>query len=368
MNSRRLRGFVNTALLLLSGCLEETADESREPLLTVAAADCGPNCPVVFERVGRLGASEDDVLPTMLSSAVRGGDGRFYVGPTDHPGKLAIYSGDGRLLRSFGSAATTHDGYGQLLELVCGPGDTISIMDVFLKRRTLIDSSGLPIRVHPIPYEHHSSATVGSRLFVQADVRDPGLIGYPVHELRLDGSILKSFAGTGQYRDPRTDGRRLITAAGDSGLWIAPPNRYEITYHDASQRPARTVRGVAAFFQSDSTRLTTGSGLTPSPLITDIWEDDGMLWVIIRRADLRQRSGSARRPEDSISLHTAITRYDWQLELIDVASGRLRASLRFDEFLFKGKGDAVLYGMMEDTAGGVTVVAYKPQYRKEGAR
>jgi hypothetical protein len=356
MNRSRLYLISVISLLTLTLCAAGCrGGQARR--LTVKDPDCGRRCPVVFERIATLGANRDTIWPTALSSVVQGRSGQFYLGSTDHPGTLIVYSAHGRFLGTFGRTGQGPGEYRQYLSLVRGPGDTISVVDAMQQRRTLIDSAGVAIRMHRIPPDLHDFAAVGKRVFVQADVRTPTLVGFPVHELAPDGSILRSFAQVAVYRHPELDGVRRISAAGDSGLWVAPRNRYEATYYDTAGKAVKTLRPEVDFFPPD--------GISGEPAVTDVWQDQGRLWVVIRVPDLEWRPDRPRT-EQPITLPSGVMKHDWLLEVVDIGTGERLASLRFDEPVFKGSGDGVLYGETENEAGGVVVFAYRVRYRQEG--
>jgi hypothetical protein len=93
-----------------------------------------------------------------------------------------------------------------------------------------------------------------------------------------------------------------------------------------------------------------------------LWEDDtGMLWVLLRDADLEWRpppGGNTERPIDAEEYEQT---YDWILEAIDPASGTIVASRRFRHILWARAGSKVLVSANSITANRTTYDVWQPR-------
>jgi hypothetical protein len=53
------------------------------------------------------------------------------------------------------------------------------------------------------------------------------------------------------------------------GAWVAPRNRYEVTYDDTARKVGKSLPPEVDFFPPDR--------LTSEPAIIDVWQDQGYL-------------------------------------------------------------------------------------------
>lgn len=321
------------------------------------------DCDISLEHIATLGSESDTIWPTVMSAVVRTGDGGFIVGSSDHPGVQLIYSSSGALVRTFGRQGEGPGEYQPWTIPVIGPADTISIVDMMASRRTVIDSIGTPVRTHRLPTRFRSAVFIQNRMIVQADIRTPELIGIPLHEIRGDdGSIVRSFGDVDTYQTPGVDGVRIIAAAGDSGLWVAAPNRLAFDFFDLSLTRTHTMELAEDWFKPNAGGELSPFNAPSAPRILTAWQgEDGILWTIIRVADAEWRPTPPPTVERAPRLEDGVPVYDWILMAIDPGTGHQVGTARFDGPLVRGMGgDGVLYVKTEGPRGGVSIAAYYP--------
>lgn len=323
------------------------------------------DCRIQLELVAELGSDGDTIWATPFSGAVQAADGRFIVTTTDHPGIQLMYSPAGKLERTFGGEGEGPGEYQSWTAPYRGPGDSLSIIDRMMSRRTVIDSTGAPVRTHRLPARFRHATFLGSRLIVQADVSTPERIGFPLHEVSpADGEIIRSFAKVEPYEEPALDGYRLMSPAGDSGLWVAPPNELTFDLYDLRLNKVRTIRTEADWFVPHRNGLASAYDVPPDPRTIAAWEgDDGLLWVLVRVADAEWAPRENPPGEAPPTVEDGRRSADWILAAIDPGSGEQLAAAQFDSGMLKGHGDDLVYMFIERPAGGASFNAYRPTYR-----
>ncbi|MEX2284739.1 MAG: hypothetical protein WEE89_19780 [Gemmatimonadota bacterium] len=339
-------------------------DSSRERTVLRSDPDGGcPNCVIQLKPLARLGSPFDSVSPVYESEAVRAADSTFWVAPTDHPGLLAAYSAVGSFIRTAGVRGTGPGEFSDWLKVALTSGDTVSVIDIAQARRTLIDTEGRAIRIHPLPAATRGLASSQRRLFAQADIRSPELIGKPIHELNAQGDIIASFGDVGIYRQHELDGVRPIGPARDGGLWAAVPNRYEILHFDSALSRIDTIRVDVRWFPPNQ---WMGNFLAepPEPRIVSIREsEDGLVWLIIRVKDINWQADDTQR-ERLITMDLLQRAFDWRIEVVDPIAKRRLGGQQYDEMLFSGVGDGLIYARFEGEDGRVYLTAYKSSFQK----
>lgn len=188
---------------------------------------------------------------------------------------------------------------------------------------------------------------------------DPRVAGYPVHTADSTGTILQSFGtDTPQHRpDLRLITTRMIGPAPDGLIWTAAPGRYVLEKWDPVTGTKHARIEVDSDWFEASVHLWK-SGERPHDVITALWEDeDNRVWVVFRTADEQwvppAPSGDRdHRPSDPAD---ADRDYDTVIEVIDVTSGQVIASQRFDKRLDVHPQDRILASVNVDDP---TLVAY----------
>lgn len=354
--------YVAVILLAAAACEPSPIVQRYTP---AELADCA-DCSIRLELIAELGSENDTIWATAFSSALRTADGQFIVTATDHPGVQLIYSPSGKLVDTFGKEGQGPGEYQAWTTPYLGPADTVSIVDMFMSRRTIIDASGSRVREHRLPVRFRRATFIGNRMIVQADVPTADKIGYPLHEIdSSNGEILYSFAEVEAYQEPALDGYRVIAPAGDSGLWVAPPNELAFDYYDSDLDKVRTMRVEADWFLPHRNPPAMSYDMRPDPRTLAAWQsDDGLLWVLVIVADQDWEPRDPPVIERAPSVEDSRVSSDWVLAVIDPATGEQLAAVQFDSVLMKGYGDDLIYMFVERPAGGASFAAYKPTYSK----
>jgi hypothetical protein len=275
-----------------------------------------------------------------------------------------IYTRAGELERTFGREGQGPGEYQAWTNPYRGPADSLSIIDMMMSRRTLIDGTGAPLRSHRLPTRFRRATFLGTKLIVQADVPTPEKIGFPLHEVDPNnGEIIRSFGEVEVYQDPALDGYRIVTPAGDSGLWVAPPNELAFDFYDGELNKMRTLQIEADWFAPHRSSPGVSYDVRPDPRTIAAWQsEEGLLWVLVRVADAEWEPRKPPAVEAPPSVEESRKAADWVLAVIDPAKGVQLAAVQFDSGVLKGFGDDLIYMFVERPAGGASFAAYKPTY------
>jgi hypothetical protein len=182
-------------------------------------------------------------------------------------------------------------------------------------------------------------------IILAANIRDPELIGFPLHVVSPTGKILRSFGAEAnpQYRADRASSnvRRVGRATHQEHIWVAPINDYRLQLIDLTGVVIQDLRRTTTWFPQWTRASRTGEERTP-PHILNIWQDSSKsLWVMMDVADKNWKPMSATAMTRGISADEADRLFDTRLEVIDVARGLLIASATLPERMSYG-GDGIV--------------------------
>jgi hypothetical protein len=217
-----------------------------------------------------------------------------------------------------------------------GPGDSLHVGDPLLRRVTVIGPDLSVGRVSTGPHLPTIVLSNGSYV-ISRQIPTSEAIGYPVHLVGPDGTLLRSFgADTPQYRvDIRRLTNRVVGPGPGETIWVAPPGRYVLERYDprTGKKLARVVVRSSWFTESAAPRFD--ERLRPDPIIEGLWQQDpGFVWVLLRDADERWEPPAEANVMRSLTSHEYSRIYDWVLEAIDPEAGTVIAAKRFDDVLW----------------------------------
>ena len=330
---------------------------------------CLSQC-IVLSRKVILGNETDSIWATGESVAVQTADGRYIVGPTDHPGSFIVYSKEGVLQRTFGRSGKGPGEYSDLLMLIRGTDNTISVIDMLQSRRTILSSSFEPLHVHSVPFQTFGASQGPTQLWVQSDIRSPALIGLPVHSISNTGSITQSFGSDGRYTNSETDGIKPIAAAVDGGVWVGDRTSYRFIKFDKFYKQVASVAVKSDLFDVPK----DADPKRPKPVLASLHEDaQGRLWSIVVVPDPRwkprglpaTRAERIRIGESRMTIAQVIEQRDWILEVIDPATSRRLGSYRSDGPIRQSPGDDNIYAKEEGSNGRIVFTVYERTLVKE---
>ena len=344
----------------------------RAALLLVAVAATADTQPVArIEEVGERAACGDcriELVPSArivdAADALIGGDpivvrwGRdtYAVAGPGVSGVL-LFRANGRFLRRLGRDGAGPGEYRRVSGLHVDAGDTLWIFDPTNKRVTKVAPGGRVLAHHSIQGRAHPAGIArlqdGSFLLAM-DLRTPDAFGMPIHHVTDDFSITRSF-GAPIVTVRRADAvhtTRLLSRATPSAAWAAWMTRYRLELWNADGKAQRTLgRGRSWLTEWQDARP---SDQPPNPFIVAVqaWADS-LLWVIGTVPSKKWKPPKRTPIDDMVRLDDTASldeNFDSIVDLIDLRSGRLLASRRFDESLrgFAGHGEVVQHAVDSD--------------------
>jgi hypothetical protein len=220
-----------------------------------------------------------------------------------------------------------------------GPDDRIWAHDYRAGRVVILDRA-LTVKRTIVSSFGPTIVTADENWIVNAQIQDAALIGFPIHLANPEGTVLRSFGiDVPQYRsDIRLLATRLVSPASDHTIWSVAPGRYVVERWDPDTGELRQQIPVDSEWFKESARLTPDERERPNPVIESIWEQDGLLWLVIRDADLRwevPERANEERPHDPDEYERT---YDWVVEALDPSDGTVIASRRFTQGLWARPG------------------------------
>ncbi len=326
-------------LATITGRTSSAAAQSRRHLPLQVAC---PTCSIAQRRIVSLGTGPDTTgLSSKARSVAVDSKGRYYV-TQELPGELPrVYDSSGAFLQTLGRIG---DGPGEYREpglLAISAADTLHVLDLLSGRHTVLDSRHRLVRSGVGPLAPNSFLALPSgQLLVNADVRDPGQIGFPVHLVDRHDRILRSFGAEAPTVGRRSglNQRRTLAVGPNGTVWLAPwLRRYELEQWSLDGRlVARLVRDVGWFAPYDEF-LPPTPRRPIQPAIDGIWLDHaGLLWVMLRVSDPNYPKGFGPAQATEGVRHFPILDNDLIadtiLEVIDPTQGMVLVSQRLPHF------------------------------------
>lgn len=290
-------------------------------------------CDIELERIAEISdAFDPGVLPELFVYADRDARGRIYATSKRRDG-LFVFDKDGKFLQRLG---TTGDGPGEfrlVRRVFIGAGDSIVVSDwslrvhiftpelLFARTQTV---AGFPALLLP-----------NGEFVVAEPLGAPGRVGYPLHHVLADGSYGKSF-GTDTLQsgaDVKLFATRLIANADSGGIWTVAPGRYVIErWNPTLGTRAKSLPVKSAWFK-ELARWPADERVRPPAIIEALHDDDGVLWVLFRVADLEWKAPGQPNEERLVSTEEYEATFDWIVEAVDPITGDVMASKRFKQAL-----------------------------------
>jgi len=295
--------------------------------------------------------------PTVLE---RDGRGRFYTAFAVTPGGLSVFDSTGAFLMTIGRQGSGPGEYRYIPAVVPAHGDTLHVFDPVLRRETVLSPqydvvSSRPIETPATP--HGAIVLANNRVIMHSIMMTRSTIGLPLHLLRADGTIERSYGALNPVIDIGTATARTmrwIASAENGGVWTVPGIDYHLELWDTTgTRLMELTRDVDWFrVHEDSPRSDRDDvgSLPPPPQMGPIWYDPrGLLWVVIRLPDDDWETVVPRAGPDGPQYgpDTYNDRYDSQIEIIDVRRSRLVTRERVDAMILAVTHDGYFYSYGE---------------------
>jgi len=272
------------------------------------------------------------------------------------PGVVSVYDAKGTLLERFGRKG---EGPGEIQgvgAIVVTREDTVHIIDPYLRRQSVFSPSYQFIRSFPIVGDaYRGFGLADGSLLMNANYPRSNGVGYPLHLMNANGRVLTSFGATApQPSPPGSHALIRAVAASDGGMvWTAQWNRYELSLWSVNGK-VREIQRTVPWFPPQIAYQGPGRALRPTPSVSGIWDDgQGQIWVVLQVPDSKWRPPPPEMlPRGEIGPPIDYDReYDTIIEIIDIRTGQLLASQRFDQSLrYLMPGGFVLHDREDDDA------------------
>jgi hypothetical protein len=305
--------------------------------------DCLGACELTVRLQATLG-DEREALVSDNYTLQRTADGRFLFSSYETGGQILVFDSAGAHVGAAGRRGRGPGEYVFVDRLVVA-GERVHAFDLVARRRTVLDHALEPVRMDGVPFQALSVAVLHDTLtVVNMAMPSPERIGYLLHVLGEDASILRSMERQGQQfpftsqqrrRLARLDGRRFLSAHASA---------YRIDEWSADGDLLATWTREVPWFQSYETRCCiVHPDEPPQAMLRDIRVDaDGRLWTLVTVPDARWQSVIVEDPMHGYRYTDVAAFYDTIIEVIDLRTGRVIGSARLDPFMGAGfAGDGI---------------------------
>jgi hypothetical protein len=323
---------------------------------------CGV-CDIALEHVGSFSdAFEPGALPDYMVYASQDARGRTFVISRDRH-SVFVFDAEGDLVRRLGAAGGGPGEFGTIRRVLHGPEDSTIVTDLGLGRMTVFAPDFKFVRSQPIAHQPDLVLEDGS-FVVASQIGAKEHMGYPVHRASRNGQILLSFgADTPQYRpDLRLVSTRWVAASRAGGVWTVAPGEFRIEHWDiTSGKKTKTLDVQPQWFNRVEAWPTDESSRPPA-IVETLWEDEtGIVWVLVRDADLDWRRPDPGTSERRITTEDYAATYDWILLAVDPSASSIMASKRFTKVLWARAGSSTLVTQEVLSARHASFALWKPR-------
>lgn len=297
------------------------------------SAPCS-SCRIVLHHVATL---TDSQFPINLGRirVYRDNSGRFLV-PGEQGTKVGVYSSTGQFLRQLGRKGDGPGEFRSIATILVGPGDSLHVIDDIARRRSVFDPSFSKLaRISPATLRGDAVLYPGDRLLASGSLPTRESAGLPLHLLRGDGTIERSFGTDAVEVAAQANLPMLLyrsIAPSRTGFWVANATHYTIElWSDRLTRERVLHRDVEWFPRiADDYVFHTPTVERPRTLLRSMWEDpSGVLLVNIGVPAADWRPTAEARSEQPAFNERRMSRYvDTVLEAIDARSGTVLTTLR----------------------------------------
>lgn len=267
--------------------------------------------------------------------------GRYYLYHANRTDLVSVFGPDGHLMKLLGNPGESTGRYSNIVNVHVSPGDTIHVFDGDTRRQTVLTPDYHAFRTIPIPGSPLDVVQlVGNRLVINSMIRTPDHVGFPLHLLDSNGTILQSFGIDDEtYRgDVPLLLFRSITNAGDSAIWSMHRTSYRIELWDLEGRRLRRLDREVDWLRPWFRGRVFSDSAPPKSMVNGIRSTpDGFLWILIAVPNPEWKRHLESTPTaDGVSVlrPTAFEAvFDTYIEVIDPARAELVAQTRVPQYL-----------------------------------
>lgn len=291
-------------------------------------------CEIKVTKLVTLGATEGPgFVESELTLGTRDGRGLYYlfgVGD-DH---VNVFNHNGLFLRTLGRAGQGPAEFQSVRAVRFADDGAIFVYDSGNSRVTRFSSSfelqeSILLDIRPNP---NTILLPNQQTVIASMIRSPSMIGYPLHLVGANGSLLTSFGSESGFFAPGISERWLVASSWPGHVWTAAAREYSVERWSLRGELMRRVRRRAPWF--DRTAQVNPLTQPPEPIVSAIQEDRaGRLWVLLLVPDPRWRDQIAPAPTDA-GIEFVGTQEDYLdtvIEVLDVEEGKVIARKRLPE-------------------------------------
>ncbi|HEX9833957.1 MAG TPA: hypothetical protein VGA66_12925 [Mycobacterium sp.] len=343
------------------------------------AADSTCRCHLVLRRVVQVGRTDDTTAFLGATAVARDSRGRYFAAPILPHGAVAVFAPDGRFLMTMGRAGAGPGELGRVHHIRTTAGDSVLAYDQ--ERLTLFDPNGTYVRA--------ASPPPGARGFRFSLIDDRFVLinnYFPTHPsfILVDPARAtarefgRSIAGA---RFPDSDSLQFRIVDLGSGRFAAVQQNYsyQVEIWDTSGVMLRALSRDPEWFPrwSRQERLTRDPSTSQFAMVMDAYAERGgkRLWIAVRVPDKTWRPapismpagqrGRAIRGPAPVPLASLSRAFDTVIEVLDVETGRVVMSHRFDPLLSGFMEGGLLYNRREDPSGISVIDVWRPEVQTE---
>lgn len=345
--------YVNSTLvavaLLMLGC------ETRQPVESAVRCPAS-SCEIRIDTIATItDVAEPGILPDRYPFLERGPAGRIITVARDGQ-QVLVYDSTGRLEHVLGQRGSGPGEFRVIRKPLLGPGDSMHVADLALRRVSIYGPDYSFVRVAAFPHMPEAVLQDGSYLVTRSL---PGVpeTGYPINRYLPDGTLLGSFGADSVQAnlDLELLTRVKVALARGGAVWSAAPGQHVVElWNPETGLKERRLELEGDWFMPAET-WNDDERVRPTSAIEGIWEEeDGLLWVLTRVADSQWQAPAQANVERVLYAEEYGRMYDWIIEAIDAADGRVLATRRLRDVVWH-RGPA---GLLASPLPVDTIVAF----------
>lgn len=327
-----------------------------------AAGPCPKSCAIDLERVVTLrGRSEAEsaLLPEhsmYVTPAPQGG----YVLPSRARNSLLRFDATGVMRDE--AKGSSDDPFQLIANVLTGADGRLLAYDLGKKALYRLDERLSIVEAQARRYRPSLMLTSAGYLHAE-QIPTAELVGYPMHYVDDRGQVQRSFGGDQplSYRpDQPLSSQRVVANASRGTVLSVAPGRYVIErWNPMTGETVSRLPVLSSWFKPSVAHAPKGQ--RPLPMIVGLWEDDSVIWALLRDADANWKPRVVEsKGERPIVMDEYDKDYDFVLEAIDPSSGRVLGSRRIDHAIF-GQAPVFLLATRAQGQGGQrAVTVWKP--------
>jgi hypothetical protein len=374
-----MRAVVRPLIVLALGACGVPKDRAERAQVAAArnvlssmSVDSACRCRIVLNKAMALGDDNDDVALRTNTVLSRDAAGRYLAAATHSQSSIAVFAPNGDELTSFGRQGEGPGEFGRIRYVRATPGDSILVMD--RSKLALFTPSGLPVRERALP-----SGVAAFRFAVLQSGHVVVNNYFPTHRslilLNRTFDALREL-GTTTPANSRNDSDAIQyhVVGLDSGRFAAVRQnyRYGIEIYDTTGALVRSFDKIPSWYVpwTEAEKLARGYQTHAYPVIQGIHAKGQQLWVAARVPDPLWKdpdppSRAADRTRETsvkpVPIDEYDRRYDTVIEVLNISTGKVLVSQRFDALVSHFTEGGFLYSLREAPSLLLRIDIWRPE-------